>query len=106
MFDIAPTLEAIGCYRWRDEAIRNVFPEYGDGWKNKIVISGGLEGRVNHFQLVVQTLPRPARRSPPPPLRLAARRGSIALFLAQNRAFCQKLFSSASIRLSDPPPIG
>ena len=55
LFDIAPTLEAIGCYRWRDEAIRQVFPEYGDGWKNKIVISGGLEGRVNHFQLVVQT---------------------------------------------------
>src|SRR5262245_18754571 len=22
LFDIAPTLEAIGCYRWRDEAIR------------------------------------------------------------------------------------
>ena len=55
VFDIAPALEAIGCYRWRDEAIRRVFPEYGDGWKNKIVISGGLEGRINHFQLVVQT---------------------------------------------------
>lgn len=55
LFDIAPTLEAIGCYRWRDEAIRRVFPEYGAGWKNKIVIAGGLEGRVNHFQLVVQT---------------------------------------------------
>lgn len=55
VFDIASTLDAIGCYRWRDEAIRKVFPEYGAGWKNKIVISGGLEGRVNHFQLVVQT---------------------------------------------------
>jgi NAD+ synthase len=55
LFDIAPTLEAIGCYRWRDAAIRQVFPEYGEGWKNKIVIRGGLEGRVNHFQLVVQT---------------------------------------------------
>ncbi len=54
LFDIAPTLEAIGCYRWRDEAIRRVFPEYGAGWKNKIAIAGGLEGRVNHFQLVVQ----------------------------------------------------
>jgi NAD+ synthase len=53
--DIAATLEAIGCYRWRDEAIRKVFPEYGEGWKNKIVISGGLEGQINHFQLVVQT---------------------------------------------------
>ncbi|MDN5849700.1 MAG: NAD(+) synthase [Nitrococcus sp.] len=52
--DIAPTLEAIGCYRWRDEAIRRVFPDYGDGWKNKIVIRGGIEGRMNHFFLVVQ----------------------------------------------------
>jgi NAD+ synthase len=53
--DIAPTLEAIGCYRWRDEAIRRVFPDYGEGWKNKIVISGGIDGQINHFQLVVQT---------------------------------------------------
>ncbi len=53
--DIAATLEAIGCYRWRDDAIRKVFPEYGEGWKNKIVIAGGLEGQINHFQLVVQT---------------------------------------------------
>ncbi len=55
LHDIAPTLEAIGCYRWRDEAIRRVFPDYGAGWKNKIVIRGGLEGRVNHFFLVVQS---------------------------------------------------
>lgn len=55
VFDIGSTLEAIGCYRWRDDAIRKVFPEYGEGWKNKIVISGGLAGRVNHFQIVVQT---------------------------------------------------
>jgi NAD+ synthase len=53
--DIAPTLEAIGCYRWRDEAVRSVFPDYSDSWKSKIVISGGLEGQVNHFNLVVQT---------------------------------------------------
>ena len=52
--DIAPTLEAIGCYRWRDDAIRRVFADYGEGWKNKIVIRGGLEGRMNHFYLVVQ----------------------------------------------------
>lgn len=53
--DIAPTLEAVGCYRWRDEAIRRVFPGYAEGWKNKIVIKGGIEGRVNHFHLVVET---------------------------------------------------
>jgi NAD+ synthase len=55
VFDIAPALEGIGCYRQRDEAIRRVFPAYGDGWKNKIIIKGGLEGRINHFELVVQT---------------------------------------------------
>lgn len=53
--DIAPVLEAIGCYQWRDDAIRAVFPTYGTGWKNKIVLSGGLEGKYNHFKLVVQT---------------------------------------------------
>ncbi|HEU0225511.1 MAG TPA: NAD(+) synthase [Steroidobacteraceae bacterium] len=55
LVDIAPTLAAIGCYRWRDEAIRRVFPDYDGSWKNKIVIAGGLEGQVNHFKLVVQT---------------------------------------------------
>jgi NAD+ synthase len=61
-FDIASTLDAIGCYRWRDEAIRKVFPDYDSAWKNKIVISGGLEGKVNHFQLVVQTPSGETRR--------------------------------------------
>jgi len=51
---IGPTLEAIGCYRWRDEAIRNVFPGYGAGWKNKIIIAGGARGGVNFFKLVVE----------------------------------------------------
>ncbi|MET0536225.1 MAG: NAD(+) synthase [Steroidobacter sp.] len=55
VFVIAPALEGIGCYKWRDDAIRKVFPQYGEGWKNKIVISGGLDGQINHFQLVVQT---------------------------------------------------
>jgi NAD+ synthase len=54
LVDIGPTLEAIGCYRWRDDAIRRAFPDYDGSWKNKIVISGGLEGRINHFKLVVQ----------------------------------------------------
>lgn len=52
--NIAPTLDAIGCYRWRDEAIKAEFPDYGDGWKNKIAIRGGIDGQVNHFFLIVQ----------------------------------------------------
>ena len=53
LFDIAPALEALGCYRQRDEAIRALFPDYGEGWKNKIVIAGQA-GRLNYFRLVVQ----------------------------------------------------
>ena len=53
--DIAPTLEAIGCYRQRDEAIKATFPEYRDDWKSKIVIAGGSEGKFNYFKLVVQS---------------------------------------------------
>jgi len=53
--NIAPTLEAIGCYKWRDDAIRRVLPEYGPGWKMKIVISGGLSGQFNHFRIVAHS---------------------------------------------------
>ena len=52
---IGPTLEAIGCYRWRDDAMRAVFPDYGADWKSKIAIAGGTQGRVNFFKLVVQS---------------------------------------------------
>ena len=54
--DIASTLEAIGCYQWRDDAIRSVFPDYRDGWKNKIVISQNLleSDRINFFKMVVE----------------------------------------------------
>ncbi len=52
--DISGTLEAIGCYRRRDEAIREVFPDYDGSWPHKLVIRGGAEGRVNHFALVVR----------------------------------------------------
>ena len=52
--DIAPALEAIGCYRARDAAVRNTLPEYGEGWKFKIVIDGGIEGRFNRFRLIAE----------------------------------------------------
>lgn len=54
-FDIAPVLDAYGCYRWRDDAIRNLFPDYEATWKNKLVIGGGLQGSYNYFKIVVQT---------------------------------------------------
>ncbi|MBD7988436.1 NAD(+) synthase [Luteimonas sp. Sa2BVA3] len=52
--DIAPTLAAIGCYAARDEAVRRALPAYGEGWRFKIVIDGGLEGRINQFRLVAE----------------------------------------------------
>lgn len=54
--DIGPLLEAAGCYRRRDEAIRSVVPEYGEGYRNKIVLPGFADGdRYTLFSLVVET---------------------------------------------------
>lgn len=50
--DVSPVLDALGCYRSRDEAVRRVLPQYGAGWRMKLVLAGGLEGRINHFRLV------------------------------------------------------
>src|SRR3954468_1589401 len=36
--DISGILEALGSYRRRDECIKTVIPEYGPGWKSKIVL--------------------------------------------------------------------
>lgn len=55
LFDIASTLEAIGCYNQRDQAIRRIFPDYASDWKCKIAISGRQDGQFNHFNLIVQT---------------------------------------------------
>lgn len=52
--DIAPTLAAIGCYAARDEAVRRVLPAYADDWRMKIVIAGGRDGGINHFDLIAQ----------------------------------------------------
>lgn len=53
--DIQPSLAAIGCYQARDDAVRTLLPEYGDGWKFKIAIDGGTEGRINRFRLVARS---------------------------------------------------
>jgi NAD+ synthase len=55
VFDIAPALQALGCYERRDAAIRRVFPAYGEGWRNKIVIAGALDRGMSWFKLVVES---------------------------------------------------
>jgi NAD+ synthase len=54
--DIAPALEGLGCYRRQEEAIRMIVPEYGDGWKCKLVLPSILESeRMNITRLTVQS---------------------------------------------------
>jgi NAD+ synthase len=40
--EIVPLLAAAGCYERRDAAVREVVPEYGEGWKFKIVLPSVL----------------------------------------------------------------
>ena len=49
--DISPILEGAGCYRRRDYFIRQVIPEFGDGWKCKLALSS-VAGSYNVFTLV------------------------------------------------------
>ncbi|MEW6511408.1 MAG: NAD(+) synthase [Bacteroidota bacterium] len=53
--EIAPLLEAAGCYHSQRQAVRMVFPEYNDGWKFKITLPSILSGnRLNISRLTVQ----------------------------------------------------
>lgn len=51
---IAQGLEAIGCYRWRDEAIAHLVPQYTAAWRSKIVIAREPAGTYSYFKLVLQ----------------------------------------------------
>lgn len=54
--DITAILEAVGCYRRRDEAIKSVVPEYGPGFKCKIVLPSVInDDRYRVFSVVVQS---------------------------------------------------
>jgi NAD+ synthase len=55
--DIAPTLAAVGCYARRDEAIRSVVPQYGPGWKSKIVLPANRldSDHLNTYSVVVES---------------------------------------------------
>ncbi len=54
--NISPALAAAGCYARRDAAIRRVVPEYGDGWRCKLLAeNGGLDSdRLNVAYLAIQ----------------------------------------------------
>jgi len=53
--DIRPALTALGCYDRQLEAIRMVVPEYGEGWRCKLVLPSLLDGdRLNLVSLTVE----------------------------------------------------
>jgi NAD+ synthase len=54
--DISSSLDSAGCYRRQEEAIRQVVPEYGAGWKCKLVLPSILASdRLNVTRLTVQS---------------------------------------------------
>jgi NAD+ synthase len=65
--DITPILAAAGCYRRRDEFIREVFPEYTPGFRCKLVLPDVLAGRgYNVHQLVIESPDGTQHRARPP----------------------------------------
>ena len=54
--NISGILEAVGFYRRYDAAVQSVIPEYGDGWKSKIVIPNVIESKeFSLFSVVAQS---------------------------------------------------
>jgi NAD+ synthase len=66
--DISGALEAQRCYGRQIEAIRLAFPEYGEGWRCKLVLPSLLDGdRLNLAQLTVADPDGTERSSRMPP---------------------------------------
>jgi len=65
---ITAALEGLGCYRMRDEAIMEVFPDYEPSWRHKLVRSAPASG-ITIFSLVVERPDgnREQQRMPPGP---------------------------------------
>lgn len=62
--DLGAVLEASGCYAEQTAAIRAVFPDYGAGWRSKVVLPPLGEGeRLNVFSLVVESPSGEVRRA-------------------------------------------
>ena len=55
--DMTKGLAGAGCYEYRDSAFRQVFPDWSDGWKAKIVLPTNIldSNRLNVFRLAVES---------------------------------------------------
>lgn len=60
--EISPLLEGAGCYRRRDEAIRSVCPEYGPGYRSKIVLPSVIDSDSFRLYSVVVLGPDGSQR--------------------------------------------
>jgi len=56
--DIGAALAAAGCYARRDGFIRQVVPEFGDGWGCKVVLEDALTGRGYNISWLVVANPQ------------------------------------------------
>ncbi|MES1171700.1 MAG: NAD(+) synthase [Bacteroidota bacterium] len=55
--NITPSLEAAGCYRRRDEAIRAMIPDYDGSWKSKIVLPSVVDSDMFRIYSIVARAP-------------------------------------------------
>jgi NAD+ synthase len=54
--NISGILEALGFYRRYDSAVKQAVPQYGDGWKSKIVISNAIDSKgFNTFSIIAKS---------------------------------------------------
>ena len=55
--DITPILHSQGCYQYRDDAIKEIIPEYLPTWRCKIALSDGMirGSRMNFYSIVVES---------------------------------------------------
>jgi NAD+ synthase len=60
--DITAVLEAAGCYSRRDEAIRALIPEYGPGWRCKVMLPSVISSDQYRILSVVAQAPDGTQR--------------------------------------------
>lgn len=54
--NISEILESLGFYKRYDDAVRQAIPEYGDGWKSKIVLPNAIERKgFNFYSIIAQS---------------------------------------------------
>jgi len=60
--DITGILDAAGCYRRRDDAIKTVIPDYGRSWKSKIVLPEVMDSDQYRLFSIIAESPEGERR--------------------------------------------